>query len=121
MGAMHPLVPAVTGGVVGAVAYLVVSGGIKETYERIAFVVGCVCIIGAGFRFVYAGVPAVDVKRGLAVGAVGLSTFLLGVNGAVGFQAGSGGFSSVRTNAMIGMAVFAIILALCLPYVRPAA
>jgi hypothetical protein len=52
---------------------------------------------------------------------VGLSTFFLGVNGAIGFQTGSGGFSSARTNAMIGMAVFAIVLTLCLPHVRPAA
>lgn len=118
---MHPLVPAVIGGIVAAIAYAVVTRGVTESYERIAFAAGVVALILGGVGLVLAGVPAVDVKRGLATGASGLSVFFIGVNVAIGAQTGSGGFSSARTNSMIALAVFAIVLALCLPLVKPAA
>ncbi len=121
---MHPLIPAVVGSVVGAIIYLFAAGGAKETYERIAVVAGCVGAILCGVALVWAGVPAVDTsaagaaKRVMGLAACGLSSFLASANFAIVAQSGSGGFSSTRTNAMIGTVVFVIVLAVCAGAVR---
>lgn len=121
---MHPLIPAVIGSVVAGIVYVLTAGGAKETYERVAVIAGFIGAVLCGVALVWAGVPAVDTsaagaaKRVLGLAGCGLSSFLAIANLAVMAQSGSGGFSSTRTNAMIGTVVFAALLAVCAGLVR---
>lgn len=117
--AVHPLLGYGIGFVVGALACWFFYG-YAERYQKIALAVGVgLAVLGGVAVAVWLGAtPVNDVKRALALIGVGLSVKLGGYNLGIAAQAGSGGFSSARTESMIGIALAAVILAISMPALK---
>jgi len=118
---MSPLVPYG----VGCLAGLAACGffyGFSERFQKIALAAAVGTAVVGGVLLIYFGGPAttgVD-KRALALAGVGVAAKIGGYNLGIAAQVPSGGFSSARTESMIGFAVAAILLALSIPALKPA-
>ena len=118
---MHPLVGYGLGALAGALFHFFWTGGIKERYERIAFAVGLGLLVLGGVALAWTGWPPIPGfgKRAWATMGAGLAVLIAGCNIGVMAQVPSGGFSSARTSSMMGVVGAVVLLAVCLPHLRP--
>lgn len=116
---MHPLVCYGIGVVLGALGCWFFYG-YSQRYQKIALAagVGLAVLGGVAVMIWLAGPQVTVVKRALALIGVGVAAKLGGYNLGIAAQVPSGGFSSARTESMIGFAIAGILLALSFPALK---
>lgn len=118
---MHPLLAYGIGVLLGALACAFFYG-YSERYQKIAGAVGggLVVLGGIVLAFLVAGPYGERIKHAWPLIGVAFAIKLGGYNLGISAQIPSGGFSSARTDSMIGFVIALIILALSFPAITRA-